>query len=151
MLTTGTDVSVTPMGRKPPTRSIRSTSASASVGSAAEGEAGPPVAPPARWAQALTSSTRQTAAVQPAALRPEPFRVGMWCTRAGPPTGSRRQVASGPVRLGIARCSVDYIGRLTPPLPMATRLLLVKADGSVSIHADDRAYKPLNWMTPPCR
>jgi hypothetical protein len=55
------------------------------------------------------------------------------------------------VRLVIARCSVDYIGRLTAHLPLATRLLLVKADGSVSIHADDRAYKPLNWMSPPCR
>jgi RecB family endonuclease NucS len=54
------------------------------------------------------------------------------------------------VRLVIARCSVDYIGRLTAHLPMATRLLLVKADGSVSVHADDRAYKPLNWMSPPC-
>jgi RecB family endonuclease NucS len=51
----------------------------------------------------------------------------------------------------IARCSVDYAGRLTAHLPLATRLLLVKADGSVSIHADDRAYKPLNWMSPPCR
>lgn len=50
----------------------------------------------------------------------------------------------------VARCSVDYVGRLTAHLPMATRLLLVKADGSVSIHADDRAYKPLNWMSPPC-
>jgi RecB family endonuclease NucS len=50
----------------------------------------------------------------------------------------------------IARCSVDYNGRLTAHLPMATRLLLVKADGSVSIHADDRAYKPLMWMSPPC-
>jgi endonuclease len=55
------------------------------------------------------------------------------------------------VRLVIARCSVDYLGRLTAHLPMAPRLLLVKADGSVSIHADDRAYKPLNWMSPPCR
>ncbi len=55
------------------------------------------------------------------------------------------------MRLVIARCSVDYVGRLTAHLPMATRLLLVKADGSVSIHADDRAYKPLNWMSPPCR
>jgi RecB family endonuclease NucS len=55
------------------------------------------------------------------------------------------------VRLVIARCSVDYIGRLTAHLPLATRLLMVKADGSVSIHADDRAYKPLNWMSPPCR
>jgi endonuclease len=55
------------------------------------------------------------------------------------------------VRLVIARCSVDYIGRLTAHLPVATRLLMVKADGSVSVHADDRAYKPLNWMSPPCR
>jgi endonuclease len=55
------------------------------------------------------------------------------------------------VRLVIARCQVDYVGRLTAHLPMATRLVLVKADGSVSIHADDRAYKPLNWMSPPCR
>jgi RecB family endonuclease NucS len=55
------------------------------------------------------------------------------------------------VRLVIARCSVDYEGRLTAHLPMATRLILLKADGSVSIHADDRAYKPLNWMSPPCR
>jgi len=55
------------------------------------------------------------------------------------------------VRLVIARCSVDYVGRLTAHLPMATRLLLMKADGSVSVHADDRAYKPLNWMSPPCR
>jgi RecB family endonuclease NucS len=54
------------------------------------------------------------------------------------------------VRLVIARCQVDYAGRLTAHLPMATRLILVKADGSVSIHADDRAYKPLNWMSPPC-
>lgn len=54
------------------------------------------------------------------------------------------------MRVVIARCSVDYIGRLEAHLPMADRLLMVKADGSVSIHADDRAYKPLNWMTPPC-
>ncbi len=50
----------------------------------------------------------------------------------------------------VARCQVDYAGRLTAHLPMAKRLILVKADGSVSIHADDRAYKPLNWMSPPC-
>jgi RecB family endonuclease NucS len=54
------------------------------------------------------------------------------------------------VRLVVAKCSVDYSGRLTAHLPMATRLILIKADGSVSIHADDRAYKPLNWMSPPC-
>ncbi|HEX3814131.1 MAG TPA: endonuclease NucS [Mycobacteriales bacterium] len=54
------------------------------------------------------------------------------------------------MRLVIARCQVDYVGRLTAHLPMAVRLLLVKADGSVAVHADDRAYKPLNWMSPPC-
>lgn len=55
------------------------------------------------------------------------------------------------MRLVIATCQVDYVGRLTAHLPMARRLLLIKSDGSVSIHADDRAYKPLNWMSPPCR
>jgi RecB family endonuclease NucS len=55
------------------------------------------------------------------------------------------------VRLIIARCQVDYAGRLSAHLPMATRLIMVKADGSVSVHADDRAYKPLNWMSAPCR
>lgn len=54
------------------------------------------------------------------------------------------------VRLVIARCQVDYVGRLVAHLPMAQRLLLVKSDGSVSVHSDDRAYKPLNWMSPPC-
>jgi len=54
------------------------------------------------------------------------------------------------VRIVIARCSVDYVGRLTAHLPMAPRLILLKADGSVAVHADDRAYKPLNWMSPPC-
>ncbi len=55
------------------------------------------------------------------------------------------------MRLVIATCSVDYQGRLSAHLPLAPRLLMVKADGSVSIHADDRAYKPLNWMSPPCQ
>ena len=50
----------------------------------------------------------------------------------------------------VARCSVDYAGRLTAHLPTATRLILVKADGSVSVHADGGSYKPLNWMSPPC-
>lgn len=54
------------------------------------------------------------------------------------------------MRLVIATCEVVYEGRLSARLPRATRLLLVKADGSVSVHADDRAYKPLNWMSPPC-
>jgi endonuclease len=55
------------------------------------------------------------------------------------------------MRLVIARCSVDYDGRLSAHLPMALRLLMVKADGCVAIHADGGAYKPLNWMTSPCR
>jgi RecB family endonuclease NucS len=69
------------------------------------------------------------------------------------PRGKYRSTRAypGPVRLVIARCSVDYVGRLTAHLPAGVRLLMVKADGSVSIHADDRAYKPLNWMSPPCR
>ena len=54
------------------------------------------------------------------------------------------------MRLVIARCSVDYVGRLTAHLPLATRLLLVKADGSVLVHSDGGSYKPLNWMSPPC-
>lgn len=54
------------------------------------------------------------------------------------------------MRLIIATCAVDYVGRLEAHLPRADRLIMVKADGAVSIHADDRAYKPLNWMTPPC-
>lgn len=55
------------------------------------------------------------------------------------------------MRLVIARCSVDYAGRLTAHLPLATRLLLVKADGSVLVHSDGGSYKPLNWMSPPCK
>ena len=54
------------------------------------------------------------------------------------------------MRLVIARCSVDYVGRLTAHLPSATRLLMVKADGSVLVHSDGGSYKPLNWMSPPC-
>lgn len=55
------------------------------------------------------------------------------------------------MRLVIADCSVDYMGRLNAHLPRATRLLLVKNDGSVLIHSDGGSYKPLNWMSPPCR
>jgi endonuclease len=55
------------------------------------------------------------------------------------------------VRLVIARCSVDYVGRLAAHLPEASRLIMVKADGCVAIHADGGAYKPLNWMNAPNR
>ena len=54
------------------------------------------------------------------------------------------------MRLVIARCAVDYEGRLQAHLPIATRLLVVKADGSVLVHSDGGSYKPLNWMAPPC-
>jgi len=53
------------------------------------------------------------------------------------------------VRLLVARCTVEYSGRLTTSLPEAVRLLMFKADGSFLVHADVGGYKPLNWMTPP--
>ncbi|MBZ2196303.1 endonuclease NucS [Occultella gossypii] len=55
------------------------------------------------------------------------------------------------MRIVIADCSVDYSGRLTAHLPLARRVLMVKADGSVLVHSDGGSYKPLNWMSPPCR
>jgi RecB family endonuclease NucS len=55
------------------------------------------------------------------------------------------------MRLVIARCTVDYAGRLAAHLPLATRLIMVKADGSVLVHSDGGSYKPLTWMSPPCR
>ena len=54
------------------------------------------------------------------------------------------------MRIVVARCQVDYAGRLTAHLPMATRVLMIKADGSVLVHSDGGSYKPLNWMSPPC-
>ncbi len=53
------------------------------------------------------------------------------------------------MRLIVARCTVRYSGRLNAVLPEATRLIMIKADGSVLVHADAGGYKPLNWMTPP--
>ena len=54
------------------------------------------------------------------------------------------------MRIVIARCTVNYVGRLTAHLPEATRVIMMKADGSVLIHSDGGSYKPLNWMSPPC-
>ena len=54
------------------------------------------------------------------------------------------------MRLVVARCSVEYAGRLGARLPDAVRLVVLKADGSIAVHADAKAYKPLNWMNPPC-
>jgi RecB family endonuclease NucS len=55
------------------------------------------------------------------------------------------------LRLVVARCQVDYAGRLTAHLPMANRVIMVKNDGSVLVHSDGGSYKPLNWMSPPCK
>jgi RecB family endonuclease NucS len=55
-----------------------------------------------------------------------------------------------PVRMVVARCTVEYAGRLGARLGEAVRLVLLKADGSIAVHCDAKAYKPLNWMTPPC-
>lgn len=54
------------------------------------------------------------------------------------------------MRIVVARCQVDYAGRLSAHLPLATRVLMLKSDGSVLIHSDGGSYKPLNWMSPPC-
>jgi RecB family endonuclease NucS len=60
------------------------------------------------------------------------------------------EVDSSIVRIVVARCQVDYAGRLSAHLPMATRVLMLKSDGSVLVHSDGGSYKPLNWMSPPC-
>lgn len=54
------------------------------------------------------------------------------------------------MRLVVAKCSIDYAGRLNAHLPVATRVLMLKRDGSILVHSDGGSYKPLNWMSPPC-
>ena len=54
------------------------------------------------------------------------------------------------MRVVVARCAARYTGRLSAHLPLATRAIMVKADGSVLLHSDGGSYKPLNWMSPPC-
>lgn len=76
-----------------------------------------------------------------------PARSGL-ATEGEPGAHTRRYACR--VRLVIALCSVDYAGRLSAHLPLATRLLVLKADGSVLVHSDALSYKPLNWMSPPC-
>jgi RecB family endonuclease NucS len=102
----------------------------------------------------LTSEAGQPAGY---ALAGRPSRG---CARSGSRPGGRGRAplatAAGPVqfaavRIVIARCSVDYAGRLSAHLPLATRLIMIKADGSVLVHSDGGSYKPLNWMSPPCR
>src|SRR5262245_23342287 len=80
-----------------------------------------------------------------------PCRCAPHRSGTGPAGIAARWVGLAPVRLVIARCSVGYVGRLSAHLPLATRLLIVKADSSVLVHSDGGSYKPLNWMSPPCR
>jgi RecB family endonuclease NucS len=80
---------------------------------------------------------------------------GTWTRRNGTRPGARhldtseRDDTVAGVRLIVARCEVSYTGRLSAFLPESTRLVMVKEDGSVLVHADAGGYKPLNWMTPP--
>jgi endonuclease len=67
----------------------------------------------------------------------------------GPPGASGSRTSVRRVRLIVARCEVVYTGRLTALLPEALRLVMVKSDGSVMVHADSGGYKPSNWMTAP--
>src|SRR5580693_7711166 len=106
-----------------------------------------PATPSSTGNEARTSRWTASSARRPDprwAYRPE-WNEASWQRLA------RAEHYGWPVRLIIARCSVDYVGRLTAHLPMATRLIMIKADGTVLIHADRGSYKPLNWMSPPCR
>lgn len=91
--------------------------------------------------------------------RAMPGRLRVWAPVVVAPPHSHHRLTGGDegarrvgsifVRLVIARCSVDYTGRLSAHLPEAVRLLMVKADGCVAVHSDGGAYKPLNWMNAP--
>ncbi len=95
-----------------------------------------------------------------AARRGTPTNNGAASSIAARCRGPRRASTSGMpqpsrrfdriVRIVVATCQIDYAGRLTAHLPLATRVLMVKADGSVLVHSDGGSYKPLNWMSPPC-
>src|SRR5690606_39925591 len=83
--------------------------------------------------------------------RPRGRRARAGRRAGGGPRPDRRvdRLACDAMRLVIARCSVDYVGRLTAHLPEAVRLLMVKADGCVAVHAAGGAYKPPNWRNAP--
>src|SRR5215213_3593587 len=121
-----------------------------------------------RWSGSSSSSTPSAARLSRSPPRPtrEPNsssrRRSARCASAWArsPTASARRTSSlrdvrgkaygaAPMRLIVARCSVEYSGRLSARLPEALRLVMLKADGSVLVHADAGGYKPLNWMTPP--
>src|SRR5437868_12634895 len=91
-------------------------------------------------------TTRRMLAKRRREIKTQPGRVSNG--RSGP-NGPGPALASPAMRLIICRCEVRYSGRLSTVLPMALRLLMIKADGAVMVHADAGGYKPLNWMTPP--
>ncbi len=91
------------------------------------------------------SSVHSGPGAEPRSVKPPSVPRTEWVT-----PGRESALAWEIVRLVIARCSVDYAGRLSAHLPLATRLILLKADGSVLVHSDSLSYKPLNWMSPPC-
>jgi len=108
--------------------------------------------PPGRGTLARDRTAWTVGTRHPSILPQPPIPGVLAALPAGPPWGPVGAAARGSlygVRLVIARCSVDYVGRLKAHLPLATRLLLVKADGSVLVHSDGGSYKPLNWMSPP--
>src|SRR5207253_4186927 len=94
-----------------------------------------------------SSAARASSVAGPALADNEHRKTGL--EPGVPRTCPKRPVVSAAVRLIVARCEVVYTGRLTAFLPESTRLLMLKDDGSVLVHADAGGYKPLNWMTPP--
>ena len=101
----------------------------------------------------VTSAARSPATITkspPSGPRGRAIGAGRGARGAYVVVGHGSTVDSPVVRIVVARCQVDYAGRLTAHLPLATRVLMLKSDGSVLIHSDGGSYKPLNWMSPPC-
>ena len=110
---------------------------------------------------AVHTNTTATIENAPTATRrstaPARSRRGAFGRRTAPayddPSTRRTHDATcetAPMRVLVARCTVSYAGRLGARLAPGIRLVLIKADGSIAIHSDSKAYKPLNWMSPPC-
>jgi RecB family endonuclease NucS len=97
----------------------------------------------------LTSRSRNTSGRDCRAPRGATDHATLGVIHRAPPGASAGVRNLPAVRLIVARCEARYSGRLDALLPEALRLIMVKADGSVLIHADAGGYKPLNWMTPP--
>src|SRR5690606_12277115 len=124
----------TPATAPTPTSSAAATAARTSSSRCRE----PPTrGSPPGWRPRRPGAATSSSDASPAGRRPR---------RTAPPPSRR----TCPMRLVVARCSARYTGRLSAHLPLATRVLIVKADGSVLLHSDGGSYKPLNWMSPQC-